>query len=203
METRDFERFTMLLYVGNSTTSIHLSNLAKHQGPALIDVLNQERGEQFVDIGAYCIMPNHLHLALREKKTGGISAFMQKIGTGYTMYFNKKYNRTGALFSGRFKARHVATDAYFNRLINYIHANPAELFEPNWKQGLIKDEKSTAAKLLQYPYSSLPDFENKARIQNKIVNIDATLSITDRKPSLSTVFEDALTFNSHEESFEE
>ena len=95
LNKKDYERFISLLFVCNSTKTIHLSDFSKK---TFGEIFNIERGDSLVEIGAYCLMPNHFHLLLREKKQGGISLFMQKIITAYTMYFNKKYERTGSLF---------------------------------------------------------------------------------------------------------
>ena len=203
LEDRDAERFLMLLYAANSTKSIQISNLGGSKGPTLAVVLQQKRAHALVDIGAYCLMRNHPHLVLREKMYGGISAFMQKIGTGYTMYFNKKYERTGALFSSRFKARHVVSDQYFLRLINYIHANPAELFERRWKEGKIKNEKLLRKKLLSYRFSSLPDYQKIKRPEAAVINIDAVITSIEDRPSLSSLLEDARIFNRQEETLED
>ena len=87
-----------------------------------------KKEEDLVLIIAYCLLPNHFHLILKERIEGGISKFMQKLGTSYTMYFNKKYERMGGLFQGKFKATHLDkgsalefTSAYVN--LNYKHHN--------------------------------------------------------------------------------
>ncbi len=81
--------------------------------------------EPIVKVVAYAILPNHFHLILKEIKEGGISKFMQRLGTSYTMYFNEKYSRSGALFQGRFKATHIAdltaVSSYVN--LNFKHHN--------------------------------------------------------------------------------
>ncbi len=200
LNDRDAERFLMLLYAANSTTSIQVSNLGGRAGPTLKDVLLQKRGDQLVDIGAYCLMKNHPHLLLRERSYSGISTFMQKVGTGYTMYFNRKYERTGALFSSRFKARHVASDQYLRRLINYIHANPAELFERDWKRGKVKNEKLLRQKLLLYRFSSLPDYQKGKRPERVIIDINAILSYLQERPSLTSLLDDARVFYRQEET---
>ena len=51
-----------------------------------------------VDVLAFCFMPNHIHLLLRQIRDGGITKFMSKVGTGYAVYFNKKYQRKGYFF---------------------------------------------------------------------------------------------------------
>ena len=86
-----------------------------------------ERGRQMVDILAFVLMPNHYHLMLIQRIDNGIVRFMQKIGTGYTMYFNQKYKRSGSLFQGRFKAVHVNSNDQLIYLPHYIHTNPVSL----------------------------------------------------------------------------
>ena len=83
-------------------------------------------GSALVSIIAYCLLPNHFHLVLRQESEDGISKFMQKLGTSYTMYFNQKYKRSGSLFQGKFKANIIGGDfglpvlsVYVN--LNYIH----------------------------------------------------------------------------------
>lgn len=195
LDESDYERYQMLLYASNNTESLHLSSLgSRQQGPVLIDVLNKPRGSQLVDIGAYCLMRNHPHLLLRERIPGGVSLFMQKVGTGYTMYFNKKNSRTGALFSSRFKARHVNTDQYLQRVVNYIHANPAELYESSWKEGIISDLMQLKKRLIGYQYSSLPDYEGVQRPHAAIINKSAILELVSSAPSFESLMDDAVTY---------
>lgn len=90
-----------------------------------------------VNIHCFCLMPNHFHLILEPLVDNGISLFMQKMGSGYTNYFNNKYQRVGPLFQGRFKRIKVEKDEYLLHLSRYQHLNPIELIVPNWsKEGL-------------------------------------------------------------------
>jgi REP element-mobilizing transposase RayT len=86
-----------------------------------------EKKEQIdppVTILAYCILPNHYHLVLRcNNVEGGLSKYMQRVGGGYTMYFNQKYERTGSLFQGKFKANHVDSDSYLRHILAYVGFN--------------------------------------------------------------------------------
>ncbi len=193
MDRRDYERFQMLLYVSNSSSPLHLSTFREqlNQGPTLEKVIGLERNDAFVDLGAYALMPNHYHLLIRERIEGGITAFMRKLGTGYTMYFNKKYDRTGALFSGKFKAKHVADDSYLRRVVNYIHANPAELYEPKWKEGLVSDEKMLRMKLQEYPFSSLNDYISDRSDFRGVTDTDSILELVEERPSFDTMLADA------------
>lgn len=200
MDESDCERFQMLLYTCNSLRPIHISNLwhLPRKGPSLSHALKSKRGKRLVDIGAYCLMPNHLHLFLREIDYGGISSFMQKVGTGYTMYFNKKYKRTGALFSGKFKALNIASDAHSRRVINYIHANPAELYENGWKKGIVRNEIRLKNQLLKYPYSSLIDYEYAERPESVILTKRVALELVDTVPNFKALLNDARAFYNHE-----
>jgi len=81
-----------------------------------------------VEILIFTLMPNHFHLLLKQKGKDGIVKFMQKLGTGYTMYFNKKYERVGSLFQGRFKACLISEESHFIHIPFYIHTNPIDLF---------------------------------------------------------------------------
>ncbi|MDI6892678.1 MAG: transposase [Actinomycetota bacterium] len=74
-------------------------------------------------IYAFSLMPNHFHLLLRREGTP-ISALMRRLLTGYAIYFNKKYSRSGHLFQNRYKATICQDDPYFLELIRYIHLNP-------------------------------------------------------------------------------
>lgn len=70
---------------------------------------------------AYCLMPNHFHFLIRQKNPGSIDGFMNSLCTRYTMYFNKKYKRVGALYQGVYKAVLIVTDEQLLHLSRYIH----------------------------------------------------------------------------------
>ena len=123
-------------------------------------------------IGAYCLMSNHYHLLLKEITKGGITHFMRKLGTAYTMYFNKKYKRTGNLMTKPFRSRHVNDDRYFQRVVDYIHCNPAELIEFEWKNGTVHNIDNLEKKLLKYRYSSFPDYNRIKRDTRAIISGD-------------------------------
>ena len=164
-DVRDYERFLLGLFVGNSEIPVHISNLKSSRLQEALNDDSLERGDPLVEIGAYCLMPNHFHLLIRETTEGGIAKFMQKLCTGYTMYFNTKYERTGALLSGTFKSKHVSDDRYLKHLVSYIHLNPAELFNPKWKIGQENPHK-IKKNLEEYRYSSLPDFFGQKRLES-------------------------------------
>jgi putative transposase len=98
---------------------------------------------------------------------------MQKLLTGYTMYFNKKYERSGALFQGKFKATHAEDDNYLKYLISYMHLNPVKLIEPNWKTFGIQNKGAAKKFLSGYRFSSYSDFRGVERIEKNILNCAA------------------------------
>ena len=118
-DKQDFFQFLQMLEYFNREES--LGGLKAYKYPKNI----KHRGSTsvLVEIVAYCLNQNHYHLILRQVTSGGISKFMQKVGTGYTMYFNQKYKRTGSLFGGRFKSKHINTDAYLKHVGVYVNLN--------------------------------------------------------------------------------
>ncbi len=77
-----------------------------------------------VDLIAFCLMPNHFHLQVKQKTKHGITKLIRAVCTSYTMYFNKKYDRVGTLFQGKYKAALILDDPYLIHLSRYIHLNP-------------------------------------------------------------------------------
>src|SRR3989344_7397208 len=130
---KDYKRFLALLYISNSSKQIHISNEIGH-GNHIEDIFNKDRGSPIVAIGAYCLMPNHFHLLITPLVKNGISKFMLKLLTSYSMYFNIKNKRSGTLFQGVFKSQHLNTDEYLRYIYSYIHLNPAKLKNKDLKE---------------------------------------------------------------------
>lgn len=166
----DYERFLMLLYLANSEESFRLDNLIHHDEKTFDEILVLDKGEPLVSIGVWCVMTNHFHLLIRQEVDGGIIQFMRKVGVGYSMFFNIKYQRKGALFGGLFKSKLVADDDYMRQLFGYIQLNPLEIEFPDWKNK-IKNSPDEMKKFLEtYRYSSYPDYLGKDRIEKNIIN---------------------------------
>ena len=77
-----------------------------------------------LQIHAYVLMTNHVHLLATPNGADSISAAMQAIGRRYVPYFNQRYERTGALFEGRYRSTFVATESYLMTCMRYIELNP-------------------------------------------------------------------------------
>ena len=80
-------------------------------------------GEELISIVAYCLLPNHFHLLLKQKVDNGISQFMQRLGTSYTKFFNQQEDRSGSLFQGKFKATHLSDNFSLPILSAYVNLN--------------------------------------------------------------------------------
>lgn len=126
-------------------------------------LLGRHERELLVEILAFCLMPNHLHLLVRQSREGGISKFMRKIGAGYGGYYNKKYQRKGRLFDGRYKVIRIANDNQLKIIFVYIHTNPVAILIPHWKEkGVGKKEFQKVLNFLDnYRWSSYLDYLGK------------------------------------------
>jgi REP element-mobilizing transposase RayT len=169
----DHERFIALLLFSNSAKPIRLGNLrAKYKGASAIEILGRVLPEYtHTDLLAYALMPNHAHLVLREKCDGGITAFMHKLMTAYSMYFNMKYDRAGALFRRPFRSKHITSDEYLRWLFAYIHLSPLVLAQGSEKKDI---DRTAAHKFMQeYRFSSFHDFLYGERLQSIVLSKSA------------------------------
>lgn len=158
----DYERFLYVLFACNDHRPL-VNTYRAFRGLVSIGTEGDERRDPYVDILCFGLMPNHFHLLLRQRCAGGVSAFLQKFGTAYTMYFNTKYERDGALFQGSYKAIHVPCDEYLLPLSRYIHLNPLDLVQPAWRERGIRDPKNIHLFLVEYPWSSYADYVGEVR----------------------------------------
>lgn len=79
-----------------------------------------------IELLAFCLMPNHFHLLVKQSSSDAIKRFLKSVSTRYSMYFNKKYDRVGGLFQGIYKGILVNEESYLLHLSRYIHLNPSE-----------------------------------------------------------------------------
>jgi len=92
-----------------------------HDRDKILKALRLNNFNDEITLLAYCLMPNHLHLFIKQKSANGIDRFMQSLSTRYTGYFNRKYKRVGALYQDTYKAVGVVTEPQFIYLSKYIH----------------------------------------------------------------------------------
>lgn len=112
--------------------------------------------KKLVHIIALCLLDNHFHLLLEEIREGGISKFMQRLGTGMSYRYNLKYDEHGSIFQGSFRSRTVDNDNYLRYVIAYIQLkNVLDMYTDKIQCG--EDFEKAYAWACNYPYSSLGD----------------------------------------------
>lgn len=187
LDDKDRDRFVKLLYFSNSKK---FRSFRENIIDKKLDVWDFDREEKLVSIGAWVLMPNHFHIYLISPKSSGIPGvgeaeetlelgndknitfFMNRLCTSYVKYFNTKYKRSGVLFEGPFKSRHVNNDNYAKYLFSYIHLNPLKLVEPKWKELILDDTKIFLNYLDTYKWSSYLDHKGIYRKESKILNLE-------------------------------
>ncbi len=111
---------------------------------------------------AYCLMSNHVHLLIAEGQES-ISQTMKRLGTAYAYWYNKKYNRVGHLFQGRFRSEPVNADSYLLTAVRYVHQNPV-------KAGIVLD-------CCDYPWSSYNEYINPEESARGIADTELVLDM--------------------------
>lgn len=148
LDDRDRTRFVHSLYILNNFKEIpNRFNVLQLQPPKLLVPT-----EPYVEIVAACLMSNHYHLMLAPKREQGVSILLHKMGTSYTRYFNRRYERSGRLFERTFQAKLVDREAYAAYLTQYIHLNPVELYQTKF------GTPRNLQQLEEYQWSTLPDY---------------------------------------------
>lgn len=154
LKDHDFERFLQSLHLFNDALFTTPRSLhQKVKALSMADVYDFER-DHYVDVISYCLIPNHYHLLVRQRKQGGISKLMHKLDMGYSHYLNNRLDRSGTLYEGAFKAIHVDHEAYLEYLPVYIHLNVLDLGGFDWREGSVKDWKTALDFLSRYRWSS-------------------------------------------------
>ncbi len=132
-----------------------------------LKILIETKEKYEYEIYAYCLMSNHIHIVIYDKKNK-LSTIMQSIEISYSLYFNKKYNRIGHLFQNRFLSKKVEDRNYFMQVCRYIHKNPL-------KAGIAKTE--------EYKWSSFREYIGKPSISNceKLLSVFSNNEIEAKK----------------------
>lgn len=154
-ETSDYRRATDLLrYYQHDTPPVRYSHFQELPVTVRGDLWQRIVREhpRCVEMVAYCFMPNHFHFLIKQRVDGGISQFAANWQNSFAKYLNTKYDRVGPLFQGPFRAVRVTNDAQLVHLSRYIHLNP-------YTGSVVK----TIQQLLDYPWSSLPDYLSASR----------------------------------------
>ena len=167
LDNQDHLRFIHDLFEFNNEepTTISLNyHFSKSKTQSLevgLPKINRRKPRKLIiDLLAFCLMPNHFHLIIQQRVENGVTNFMRKLGTGYTNYFNKKHERVGPLFQGKFKSTSISKEGHLLYLPHYIHFNPLDLHMPEWRDKKITNNNQALSYLKSYRWSSLLDYMN-------------------------------------------
>lgn len=149
LDAKDFERFFNVLsfYKHKQKIPFRRFNLLTLESKReYFKLYPTDASTKRVEILAYCLMPNHFHLLIKPTGEFNPGAFIADVENSYTKYFNKKNERLGALFQGKFKSRKLDSNGDVLNLSRYIHLNPfaSSKTNPNRNTEVFK----------HYPYSS-------------------------------------------------
>jgi putative transposase len=169
LDVDDYYRGIFSIYELNTTKAVEIrlrrqARLTEKKrisnGKRVSEIDNRDK---LVEILAFCLMPNHIHLLMRQLKYRGISKFMNKLGAGYPAYFKKKHNleERGYFFQGRFVSVHIKSDSQLVATLVYIHTNPLALIELRWGKGIVINPQRAIKFLENYKWSSYQDYLGK------------------------------------------
>jgi len=168
MNDGDRVRFIHDLWEFNSKENVDINNSNHIAQRGILDtyVQNKDVGrpyferEPLVKIHFFCLMPNHYHLLLSpiDDDMKNLSLFMKKLNGGYSKYFNERYERTGALWQGKYKSVSIKSDAHFLYIPFYIHFNALDLKYPAWRTQCLAEPRKAIEYLKTYRWSSHLDY---------------------------------------------
>ncbi len=145
---------------------LHLLHYYKHTGlqmsysqylrlkPVLQEYFHRkvESSKLRVEVVAYCLMPNHYHLLLKQKTRAGVSKYMADVTNGLTRFYNIMHKRKGPLFLPSFRSKPIMDEELLIHVSRYVHLNP-------YTSGLI----SSKEEMWTYPYSSAKEYSHKSK----------------------------------------
>ena len=143
LEKNDYDRAIRTLNLYQHQVGIKYSYFKVHGKKTRNKII--EAGPPLIEIIAYCFMPNHFHLLVKQVADQGIVKTLGKFSTSYAKYFNTKRNKIGPVFGSRFQAVLIETNEQLLHVSRYIHLNP-------YSASLIKKNE-----LINYPYSSISE----------------------------------------------
>ncbi len=154
---KDYERFIVNLILFNDENGNTVKNISRYD---IESACQKIPDNVLVRIHAFSLLPNHFHLMLEQVAENGIPRFLHRIEMSYSLYFNKLYSRSGNLFQGTYKLKHIDNDAYLLYLPLYVHLNALDLLESerNWKEKGINNKTNAVNFLRNYNWSSLQEY---------------------------------------------
>lgn len=156
LDSHDYTRFLFLILFFQSPTTF--SNIGRPVNSfvrsSTFNIDDKDIiSNRFVELTAFALMPNHIHLLVKETKENSLARYMHRINTSYTKYFNTKHQQNGHLFQSRYKSTLIDDNDQLLYVSAYIHKNPKTL-------------KGWQTKFPSYPWSSHRDYSKQNRWGN-------------------------------------
>lgn len=138
---------------GNGKQLLFEDDIDRH---AFVDMAAEQLAKRGIDVIAWCLMDNHVHLLLRDVDMQ-LSGAMHALATKYAQYFNRRTGHSGHVFQGRFGSFPVNDDAYMLEAVRYIHDNPA---------------KAGVSAASEYWWSSYREYVGRAKLTDTSIVLD-------------------------------
>lgn len=122
-EEEDYQKFLELIENYVTKPKEGGGGIFKENKPSVSERKSQMNLEGEVDVIAYCLMPDHFHLVVKQNSQDGLTKLMRRVATAYVMYFNQKQGRRGPLFENIFRAVAVQPKSLLPLSI-YLHLHP-------------------------------------------------------------------------------
>ncbi len=203
LDDNDYLRFIECLYYFNTQdeVSVRIRDVRQVESSKAYsrtfqrDPKQAKKWKPLVELMGFTLMPNHYHLIVREIVQGGISLYMQRMGNGYTGYFNIKYDRggTGGIFQSRYRCVRIESDSQLVNIFSYVHTNPVELIESRWKDLIVKNPHGAVDWLERYWQSSYLDYIGLGNFPN-VTQRDFFLELFGGEKYCKAVVEDWIKF---------
>ncbi|KKT42295.1 MAG: Transposase [Candidatus Giovannonibacteria bacterium GW2011_GWA2_44_13b] len=136
------------------------------------EIKNKRRRKKLVNFISYCLNLNHYHFILEQLVENGVSQFMHRLSGGYSWQFNNKYERSGSLFQGTFKAKLIDSNDYLLHLSAYVNLNyrvhqlgglAAKLIKSSWEEYTINSKMAICKKkIILDQFSSAKEYKTFA-----------------------------------------
>lgn len=127
----------------------------------------KDKNNMLIKIVAFCLMPTHIHLLLKQISDNGITKYMGRILNSYLKYFNTKHQRTGPLWASNFKNVLIFDDEQLLHLTRYIHLNPVSA-------GIIKKPD-------EWQYSSYREYSNEFGNKNNLCSYKDVIDLSPKE----------------------
>ncbi|OHA62160.1 MAG: hypothetical protein A2117_02115 [Candidatus Wildermuthbacteria bacterium GWA2_46_15] len=170
-DEKDCLRFVFQMFAANLGMTVsnflrqNVSNIGRNLLVGREDSFGQTKPSRvsLVHILSFVLVVDHYHLLLAlNEDDDGIPRYMQRLNTGFAMYFNLKKNRRGALFESRYKVVSIENERQLNTIIRYINiTNPLDVCQPGWRERGVEDRVAAWNFLNKYQFSSFPDIFGK------------------------------------------